>query len=438
MTKRTRQGILYLLIVVFAFLGATSILYAQGWRVKLNPLAIGKIGAIYVKPIPSDAAVTLDDKPVRQIARIFERGTLVNNLFPGSYRISLAKEGYIPWTAEVPVAQSYVSSRAHIVLVPKTAEEATSGPVSAFLPLGQSDIALLLPNHTVLFHATPIPGDMILAASDDGRVLITKLLKDSSFFIATQGSATSTNINRTFPRFTAALRSATSLPQFISQSDTLFSIQSSSSLVLANTVTGKVTLLADTAKIGKVTSDPSRILWTAFDPVTKRSTLSLYDIPSDTLLPDIDQVAGKAIQIELLSRNTAILLQDDHALYSLSLDQGTRARLENNVVSFAVAPDKSAIALLTNSGVEILSQKNTSSYTFLAIPDTSTALRTAWYEDKNHLFLFYSDRAVFIDLGDATLQNRNTVATGTAFAYLPDNNELYVLQGGAVSKLQFP
>jgi hypothetical protein len=440
MTKRTRRAVLYSLIALFFIIGTAAIFYAQGWRAELRPFAVEKVGGIYARVTPGDAEVKLDGTPVRRLARIFERGTLVNNLFPGFYTLTVTKDGYRDWTATIPVAPSYVTSHSYIVLVPSKGEVATSTPISALAQIGPDNFALTTASQQVFFHNNLMAGDTIVAGSEDGRVLLTRSSKTGALYLGDQSTATSTNLGRAYPRFASYLSDPSLQAVFIPQNDTLFLIHTSSSLRLANTVTGRTTLLSDIpVSPGATAVDASRVAWTTFDPLSGRSTLSVYDLLSDTLSKNIDLAPGATKKMSFLGRSTALLLQKDNALYSFSLNENVRSKLADDVFDFSIAPDESAMALLERDGIQIISERDTNRSAFFRIPDPGTVSRIAWYGDNgHHLFLNYPDRIVFLDLADATLQNLITVTSGTAFAYLPGPNQLYALSSTTLRRFQFP
>ena len=70
-------------------LGTGITLYAQGWRINLATFKTEKVGAIYVESFPGNAEIMLAGKPVQNESGFLSPGTLISNLFPQNYALSL-------------------------------------------------------------------------------------------------------------------------------------------------------------------------------------------------------------------------------------------------------------------------------------------------------------------------------------------------------------
>src|SRR3989344_7137240 len=109
MTKRARQRLFYSLIFIFIAFGTSAAFYAQGWRLDFETLAFNKVGAIYIKPIPSESRVFLDGKQVKKEFSLFQSGSFINNLTPDDYLLTLDLQGYRRWERKVTVRPALVS-----------------------------------------------------------------------------------------------------------------------------------------------------------------------------------------------------------------------------------------------------------------------------------------------------------------------------------------
>lgn len=436
MTKRTRIGLFYILLVAFFVLGGGAVLYAEGWRVQFWPPVFDKIGGIYIKALPNDAEVSVDGKAVQSF-HLFERGWLINNLFPGSYRIEVTKEGYHDWTSNVAVEQSLVNSHSKIVLVPSSGITATTTPVNNVRAFG-GNLALGA-SSGVSYGGQNVAGKTILAGTDDGQRIITFSPDTGAYIWTDLQTGTSTSIFRALPRLGTRPPDPAAV-QFLTVPDNglAFIYKTASTLRLANMGTDRVTALEDNSVIAGVAVSASRIAWTDWAAKNKNSALSMYDLLTNSFLRNADTVPGKTLKMDFLDRDNILLLQDNHILYSVSLTNGAREELDHDAYGFELAPDGNAIAVLEKNGISVISERDSSVYEFFAIPEPQNVKKIIWYKDDAHAFIVYPHRTAFLDFGDTALENFITVAETPVVEYLPDQNAFYAVLNNQLLKFNFP
>jgi hypothetical protein len=132
MTLRTRRKIFYTLVALFFVLGTGVVLYAQGWRLDFSTWHFEKIGGVYVRTYPSDATIYLNGTFVPDGAGFLSPGTLISDLLPRTYTISLRADGYDAWQENASVEPAQVVQFKYAVLVPSGA---TSTPSSTWRAL---------------------------------------------------------------------------------------------------------------------------------------------------------------------------------------------------------------------------------------------------------------------------------------------------------------
>ncbi len=133
MTLRTRRKIFYTLVALFFVLGSGVVLYAQGWRLDFSTWRPEKVGGIYVRSYPSNATIYLNGQPIQNSSGFLSPGTLISDLLPRTYDVSLKAAGYDDWQENAAVAPSQVVQYKYAVLVPSVAAPAPSGTVNAFI-----------------------------------------------------------------------------------------------------------------------------------------------------------------------------------------------------------------------------------------------------------------------------------------------------------------
>jgi hypothetical protein len=438
MTKRTRAWIFYVLVLVFLIVGSAAILYAEGWRAELHPLAFDKVGGFSIRTLPDDAKLFLGNKPIKRAIGLFDPSTLVGSLFPGTYSLSAQKEGYHSWNENVPIAASLVTSRTHIVLVPEKGEAVTSTFVTSVRAFG-NDVLFTTVEGRILHDAFQLPGDRLVAATDDGQMIITAT-GATSYFLTDLGAATSTPLARLVPRLTILPKAIITFSA-IPENSSLFLVQNISSLRLIDITTGQVTTL-DTGGVTATGATTARIAWTTFDAATGRSVISLYDLLSGTFLRGVDFVPGRVSKLGFGDRDTIFALAEDPTksamLYQVDLAAGSRVKMASQVYDFGVAPDGTTFALLDHEGISIFQSGSSKQYLFFRVPDPANITNITWYKDKAHLLLGYKDRVAFLSFEDATLQNLVTVAPSASFAYVASEDTVYTLPGNILTKFQIP
>lgn len=104
-----KKRLLYrvLLTLFFVITVPILILYSSGYRLG-DQLFLVKTGGMYIDTNKSGTEVYLDGKFVKE-ATIFKRGFFIQNLKPGTYDISVKKEGYSTWKKQVSVFPQKVS-----------------------------------------------------------------------------------------------------------------------------------------------------------------------------------------------------------------------------------------------------------------------------------------------------------------------------------------
>ncbi len=123
MTKKTRTILFILCVILFLLAAPVVILYLQGYRIDFNPASNGKMltqtGGFYFKVWPQKSAeIYLDDK-LKQKTDFFFGTTLIKNLLPKSYKITIKKEGYLPWEKTLQITEKMVTEAKNITLIPE-------------------------------------------------------------------------------------------------------------------------------------------------------------------------------------------------------------------------------------------------------------------------------------------------------------------------------
>ncbi|MFH1460824.1 MAG: PEGA domain-containing protein [Patescibacteria group bacterium] len=112
MTKRTRRVIMLTAFFVFIIFAPAILCYAWGYSFDWENKRIVLTGGLYLKSIPKDAQIYLNDKPKQKSPAFIKR------LAPKEYQIKLVKDGYYPWQKNLKVESKLVTEARNILLIP--------------------------------------------------------------------------------------------------------------------------------------------------------------------------------------------------------------------------------------------------------------------------------------------------------------------------------
>ena len=132
------------MVLVFALIAPVIIMYSQGYRFDVKKMKFLETGGIYVKTMPGDAIVTIDDELINKTSG-FSRDLLVQNLLPESHAVKIEKEGYHSWTKNLIVEEKKVAEAKYVILFPNNIPFVSiNNDVKNFYPYPDNNRILLL------------------------------------------------------------------------------------------------------------------------------------------------------------------------------------------------------------------------------------------------------------------------------------------------------
>lgn len=374
---------MYFLLVVFLIAGTGLVFYAQGWRLNWKTLTPTRVGGIYIRSFPAEAQITLDGKEIKNRSGLIQTGTFIGNLFPKSYRLTLAMPDFKTIERNVVVKPSLVTELNNLVLVPIGAKIAATS-TDNFWP------------------------------STDFSPLLKKLkLKTASA--------------KTFP-------DPESSNQIIYQSPLLISIidiQRSQSVPLESFSA------TSTAQIAAAAADRSWIVWSTYNKKERTSGITAYERLFRTRKTLPQAIPGKTVKMERASGSILGFNQDNGEFYLYQPAKNELIHLASDVRDFAFSPDADKVAVLGSRGLEIFSLDNKNYWRF-NLAEAQKISGFLWYKDGEHIFVSYPNKTNFLDLSDAGLQSFLEAAPTGNVRYDPQENILYYLQDKNIFALEFP
>ena len=121
MTQKSRKYIVCFLILSFFIVTPPIILVSQGYRFDIVNKKISPTGGLFLKALPRNANIYLDETLVDKTDFLFG-SVLVENLLPKQYKISLRKDGYYDWNKTLRIEEKRVADAKNIRLVPENPE----------------------------------------------------------------------------------------------------------------------------------------------------------------------------------------------------------------------------------------------------------------------------------------------------------------------------
>ena len=318
MTRRTRKAIFYVLVVLFFLIGGVVVLYADGWRIDLTTFHTEKVGGIFVRSFPDNASITLDGKPMPNQSNFLSHGTLLSNLFPKTYRLSLSLPGYDAWSENAAVLPSLVTTMKYAVLVPQTGTAvATTSDVKNFFAIG-NDYVLQHANNSITWRNLTIGKGTIVSHSTDLKTMIFRdgngnyILYD--FTAPTQKPINLTTLlkqkgvnTNAIGEIVIDLYDDTSI--LTTTKTRVWTIDPGAQTVVALTNASSGGLLAPT-----IASSQSLLAWSTFSTASHTAQIAIYDKFAGVLVDNSLVLPGTTQSLQWIDNDTLGILQNDGTL----------------------------------------------------------------------------------------------------------------------------
>ncbi|HVN26152.1 MAG TPA: hypothetical protein VMT99_00670 [Candidatus Paceibacterota bacterium] len=438
MTRRTRRIVFYILVALFVVVGTGAVLYAEGLRLDFASLKLKKVGGIYVRAFPQGASIALDGTPIRNQSNFLTHGTLISNLFPKSYTLSLTLPGYDAWQERADVEPSLVVEMKYAVLVPNTGTAvATSGDVTDFFAVGNERVETR-ESGAIVWRGAAVATGTVMSRSSDFKTMVYRTAA-GRYMLFDFTTGTSADLTALFEKKHVAAGAIRSI--IVNPKNDTGGLALTGSRVWSVDFAGlSVTPIATSSPQDSIAptlaASQSESAWSEIETASDTSRISVYDNFSGLVIGRVE-VPGATQTLGWLSDSSLGILQTNGSLYIYDLPTQALRSIASDVKSFYPSPDGTLVAALERSSLEIFDFADDDYYRF-NLPDMATIQGLAWYKDENHLFITYPDRIAFFDLADTSLMNVTPVAHGTDPLYDPQENALYVVQGGNVKRFTFP
>lgn len=451
MKRKTRRVLFYGLFALFLVLGTAITLYAEGWRIDLATFKTSRVGAIFVESFPHNADITLNGKPEKNKTGFLSPGTLISNLFPKNYTLSLSAPGYDDWTENAMVAPTLVTEMKYAVLVPANASSAApTKNVTGFFEAGGNVITENAAGAIALASSTIAHGTMVSHSSDFTTFVTKSAGGIYSAYDLTAGTSTSLTalLNKnSVPE--SSITAVTVNPHnganvFVETHSRFYTID-----LAAGTSGGTISSFAAAQPGGTLESplaiSSSWLAWAEYRSASDTSRITVYDPFSGDTIDSSLTIPGRIASLQWIRSTLLGVLGTNGEFYRYDIPSETLTKMADDVKSFYASADGSTIATLEDRSVEVFSltlPANQGGYYRFNLPDMGSVESLVWYRDNTHLFVTYPAHVNFLDLADLSLRNFtevSAVSSGIPPVYDMQENTLYLVdQGGKLIRFSFP
>jgi hypothetical protein len=425
MTKTLRKRIFYALVALFFILGTAVALYADGWRYDFQTWRPEKIGAIYIRSLPQDVTITLDNKPIENKSGFLSPGTLISDLLPRVYKVVLKASGYQAWHENASVLPELVTQFKYAVLIPDHATIVASDTVETYAPF-VGNLLKQNPDFSLVYNGISIGRGTIIPPVTRSGFLFKSV--NGNYYRYDFTSATTTNLSTLFIKNGMVVPDVSQLV-VSPQDSSAFTIGSASKLIFFDAAQHSVKKLDSATNRfslnAAIAISDSVIAWSR-DAHEATATIMMYDRNSDTT-STVAILSGVTTNLAWVTNDELAVLQDGQTLYLCKLSEHSCSALANDVKIFTVAPNQSAIAALGKTSLEVFPLNGDNTYYRFNIPDVGNVTSLMWYKDDSHIFVVYHDHVAFLDLADISLNNFSTVGEGVLPQYDASTNSLYMI-----------
>ena len=299
------------------------------------------------------------------------RGTLISNLFPKTYLLTLTAPGYRDWHENVAVEPSLVANHKYAVLIPANATDAATGTVLDFTAAGNG-LATETPGGKIVMDGKTVGNGKIIAASPDMQSIVFRA-PNGSYMFTDLPAGIARNISVSLSE--EGLTSASSTQFFFDLSDDnlvfaadgnkigMFDMQQDTGAILDAAQKGTVIQ-------GNLAVSPNTVAWTRSSGKTDApSSLVFYDLPSGTITSTTVVLGSPVKKLSWISGNILGILTENGALSLYDTNQSTLQKIADDVQEVSATREGSRIAALESNSLEIFTPNDPAGYYRFNLPD---------------------------------------------------------------------
>ncbi|NCN52853.1 hypothetical protein GW950_00110 [Candidatus Wolfebacteria bacterium] len=412
-------------------IAVVAIFYSNGWRFDLETFQINKLGALYFDVSPGNASIQIDKANFEFSPGFLRSGTLVANLFPKTYTVTISKEGYQTWRKELEVLPSLVTHAPPVILLPEKIElnKPLAEEIKNFWS-GPKYIATLKNNGILTINSKHIIGNSVADWSKDGERVITTL--DDTYFSTNINSPTnSINLNLMFRNLQGKKindKSDIKEVKFLPEENNQFIVWTDKGLYLVDTTKYTIIIISDEAVSSYVANNEEIIFSYNNSLMTYKPSLNTKEPLTNhefNIITNI-QISPSGYYVVTIENNGSLSVLNR---YSLELEH-----ISGDVTSAYFSPNSNKIAYITKNNdlfsyplvsATKLTQEKTARFNLGTIDKDIT-----WHKKSEHLFIKYPSSLYLLEANALPPINLQVIDLKTTkYSYDDKKDVLYILKG---------
>ena len=425
MNKTLKRIVLISLFALFFIIGGITIFYAQGYRFDTTSLSLKKVGAIFIKTIPGEAAVTIDEEPVDKTYWLFNSGKLVQSLFPKDYKIVVSYPNYRTINLSITVSPSLVSELSHILLLPEKTEpiineiSPVEGILSKNFPLTKTV------SQNLYFASSKIGKYDAVSVSNDGTNLLASnktglyyFKKDSDGLV----SKTTSTITL-YPKDAKYFLDDKSQRVFSFSQNRIYSLQERTKPVL---------IYSSTSTIETIAIQSNKIAWS--EKQKPGITVIVYNKSNSSVETfKLDEPINIA-ELKWENDNQVLIQSVSGDLYSYTLSRNSLNKITSEIIITAISADSKKMAAVGKNRLEIFMEDG--KYLRSDISSLGYPEKLSWLKDSGHLIYKASGKVYLIDIDTPIVENFQLIGEMDNFWYDLDENTIYIHRNSNLEKIK--
>ncbi|MCR4275679.1 MAG: hypothetical protein NUV83_02930 [Candidatus Wolfebacteria bacterium] len=426
MSLLSRRLLLVLFTLVFIIGGSIIVLYGLGWRLNLENFQIQKTGAIAIQTTPRGVVIKLDNKEFSDDSNIIQNHTLIPNLLPKTYTVTIEKEGF----------QKY---RKILKLKPSLVET-----INAFLPPNKFKSETL---------AKSIKGNVIIDVSTDSNKIISLNSLSGNFYLYDlKNPKTALNLGVLAANILSENTTALEIKKvgFLPFDSNRIIIETKNGLIILDTerrqkeslieekilswnIRGSTVYFVKTKK-----GDKNIVSFLSYNLVFKTQN-TLFEITSSTAKFPVKSVEASR------SGNRIAFLDSGGGLYLFTEKNPLPEKIAHSVKFFEFSPNNRAIAFLDTNGTinvrfidewDEIFRKKIGDVSRFELAKKQELEKIFWYKDSLRLLAGKSNEVSLTEIDDRPPLNLYNIENGfDNLFYDGENNFIYILRQGQFQKV---
>jgi len=426
MSLTFRRALFAFFSFLFLVVGSAIVLYGLGWRINPYTFKIQKTGAIAIQTEPRGVIIKMGKKEFADKSSIIQNHTLIPDLLPETYQVSIEKDGYRSYRKTITVRPSLVET------------------INAVLLPSQLKTEIVI---------QPIKGNVIVDIYADENKFIIQNSANGIFYLynlnnsktALNITALASNIETPDKASVGKIEKAAFLPfdsnRLLIETANGLKILDTSRLQIENITDGKVltwSLKNSTIYFAKAKKEDKNITSIfSYDLVFKTQN-NVLDISSTTAKLPLKSIKASGL------KNKIAFLDFAGGLFIFTPNASMPKKIAHSVKLFEFAPNSKAIAFLDNDGaigVEFTDnwdsafRKKPGDVSRFNLTEKQNMEKIKWYFDSLRLFASKNNEISLMEIDDREPLNIYKIESGfNDFFYDGNNSFVYFIKDGKLRK----